>query len=1008
MQGTWLRRGGAALARGSALAALAWSLPAAPALAQDGAGAELAENEEAIIVTGTRIQRSGGFNEPTPSTVFGSEQIADLGIVNASSIMDLIPQNTAVISDAVAGITAGADVGASYANLRGLNPTAGTRTLTLVNTRRFIPTSDGGAVDLNLIPAAMIERVETVTGGASAAYGSDAVAGVVNILLDTDLEGLRAQVDYGQTFRGDGKGWHASLVYGAPVGERGHFVFGAEYEDQNGIGDCAKVRTWCAEGWDVYTNANNIQANGAPSGFDRPGTPGYGLPHYVWGPDSRQAFNEPRGVVRNRAPANPNARNFRFNEDGTGVVQFDQGLFVQSAQIGPRMGGDGASTYDDSDIQTPQKRWIGYFYGEYELADWVEASAELTYANRRASYSGVTAGPRSTFFINPDNPYIPADLAVRLAGTQFSLGKDMDAQVPNFNQVDAEVLRGVLGLSGDFAKDWHWNVYYQYGSNNRHLFSRYSRVNTEFQYALDAVVGPNGQVTCRELTRPNPDPRAQGCSPMNLFGLDNLTREAINYAYRPVVEDFQFTQQVLAGSVNGTLLEGWAGPIGAAAGAEYRKEDGDVTHGNIPNYTDYAFTYGLDYGGSIEVIEAFGELNLPVLRDSPIGELLEFNGAIRWTQNKAHNAHTDERKSSEAVSYKLSGIYDIGAGVRLRGSYSRDIRAPGFRELFERNVPSEEGTTLGAVDSPFRGDTRGLDEATPILNGGSFALEPEKADTITAGLVFRPDFIPGLRVSVDWYQIELQDAVSILGAQAIVDYCAGPLELFCDRLTIVPVNPAVVPGRPGDGGITFIDARRVNLGSVDVRGFDIELDYRLALADISSTLGNGSLGLRLLANNQYDQVVRANENDPGRDYAGQTGPVQVGGNLNPTPDWLFNGFLSYDNGGFNTTLSVRRINSGIYDVRRTGPEDEGYDPHLPDSISTNRVEGRTYFGLAMSYEMPVGNSSVELFGAIENLFDEDPAIAPGGGGGGGSNYPTNPVYFDTFGSRFRAGVRVNY
>lgn len=1007
MEGTWLRRGGAVLARGSALAALAWSLQAAPALAQDPAGTGLAE-DEAIIVTGTRIQREGRFNEPTPSTVFGEEQIADLGIVNASDIVELIPQNTAVVSDAVAGITAGADVGASYANLRGLNPTLGTRTLTLVNTRRFIPTSDGGAVDLNLIPAAIIERVETVTGGGSAAYGSDAVAGVVNILLDTDMEGLKGQIDYGQTFRGDGEGWHASLAYGAAVGDRGHFVFGAEYEDKQGIGDCSEVRTWCAEGWDVYTNANNITSTGAASGFNIPGSPGYGQPNYVWGPNSKQAFNEPRGVVRNRAPAAPAARNQRFNEAGNGIVQFDQGQYVQSAQIGPRMGGDGASTYDDSDIQTPQERWIGYLYGEYELADWVEVTGELTYANRRASYSGVTAGPRSTFFINPDNPYIPASLRTLLAGTQFSLGKDIDGQVPNFNEVDAEVFRGVLGLSGQFAENWNWNAYYQYGHNDRHLFSQYSRVNTEFQYALDAVALPNGTVTCRELTRANPNPRAQGCSPMNLFGVDNLSEAAIRYAYRPVVEDFVFDQHVAAASIDGTIVEGWAGPIGAAAGAEYRKENGNVTHGNIPNYTDYAFTYGLDYGGSIEVIEAFGELNLPLLRDSPIGELLEVNGAVRWTQNKAANAYTGEEKSSEAVSYKLSGVYEIGAGVRLRGSYSRDIRAPGFRELFERNVPSEEGTTLGIVDNPARA-TIGNDDATPILNGGSFALEPEQADTITAGVVFRPDFISGLRLSVDWYQIELQDAVSILGAQTIVDFC-GNYQLFCDRITSVAIT-GVTPGRPGDGGIVFIDARRVNLGEVTVRGFDIELDYRLALSDVSSGLGGGVLGFRLLANNQYDQLVDAAPNVPVIDYAGQTGPVQLGGNLNPTPDWMFNGFLSYDNGGFNTTLSVRRINSGIYDVRRIGPDDPDYAPTLANSISNNHVEGRTYFGLAMSYEIPVGSGgdqSVEIFGAVENLFDEKPAIAPGGGGGGGSNYPTNPVYFDTFGSRFRAGVRFTY
>ena len=195
------------------------------------------------------------------------------------------------------------------------------------------------------------------------------------------------------------------------------------------------------------------------------------------------------------------------------------------------------------------------------------------------------------------------------------------------------------------------------------------------------------------------------------------------------------------------------------------------------------------------MIEAFGELNLPVLRDSPIGELLELNGAVRWTQNKAANAYTGEKKSSEAVSYKLSGIYEIGAGVRLRGSRSRDIRAPGFRELFERNVPSEEGTTLGIVDNPATDATVGNDDATPILNGGSFALDPEKADTTTAGVVFRPDFIRGLRVV----------------GRLVPDRAAGrgehprraddrrllrrEYELFCDRITTIadhrPSRPAV-------------------------------------------------------------------------------------------------------------------------------------------------------------------------------------------------------------------------
>jgi iron complex outermembrane receptor protein len=997
----------ATLRNSAATVALACALAALPVGAQEDLPEE---RSDAIVVTGTRIERSGGFNEPTPSTVFGGEQIADLGIVSAGDIVELMPQNTAFVSDAVAGITAGADVGASYANLRGLNPSLGTRTLTLVNTRRFVPTSDGGAVDLNLIPTAMIERVETVTGGASAAYGSDAVAGVVNVILARNLEGLRAQADYGQTFRGDGEGWHGSLVYGTRVGDRGHLVIGGEYEKREGIGDCFEVRLWCAEGWDVYVNANTILPDGTISGHDLPGTPGYGLPNYIIGPGSRQAYNDPRGVVRNRPPAPLEARNWRFTDDGTGIVQFDPGQFVNSTTFGPRMGGDGASTYDDSDIQTPLDRWVGYLYGEYEVLDGVTASAELTYANRKASNSGVTAGPRSTYFVHADNAFLPEELRVLLNGASFSLGKDVDDQIPAYNEAKAEVWRGVFALSGEIGGRWNWDAYYQYGRNERHQFSRYSRVNTEFQYALDAVVDPDtGDIVCRELLNSNPDPRAQGCVPMNLFGLDNLDQAAIDYAYRPVVEDFIYDQHVAAVSVNGTLFDGWAGPIGAAAGAEYRSEGGDVTHGDIPNYTDYAFTFGLDYGGEIEVIETFGELNVPVFRNLPIGELFELNGAVRWSKNTATNSYTSEKTSTEAVSWKVSGIYEIGGGLRLRGSRSRDIRAAGFRELFERNAPSEEGSTLGIVDNPDRAPNAN-DDATPILNGGSFALEPEKADTTTLGVVFRPDFVPGLRLSVDWYQIELKDAVSILSAQTIVDFCED-YSLFCDRITR-DADTGVAFGLPGDGGITFIDARRVNLGSVAIRGFDFELDYRLQLSDISQSLGDGRLGLRLLANHQYDQVVQPDPSVESRDFAGQTGPVLGGGNLSPTPDWMFTGFLTYDNGGFNATLSMRRINSGIYNIDRIGPDDPRYDPTLPDSINDNTVDGRTYFNLAMSYEIPLpggsGDRSVEIFGSIENLFDTDPPVAPGGGGGGGSNYPTNPVFFDTFGSRFRAGVRVSY
>ena len=968
-----------------------------------------AEADDAIVVTGTRIKRDG-FNEPTPATVIGGELMENLGQVNISEALSLIPQQSNFQSDAVSGITAGANVGASYANLRGLNPSNGTRTLTLVNSRRFIPTSDGGAIDLNVIPSAMIQRVETVTGGASAAYGSDAIAGVVNILLETRFEGIKAQVDYGETFRGDGGSIHASLIGGTSfAGGRGHITVGGEYQKNDGIGDCAKVREWCAESWDIFTNANNVLRGGGTSGYNIPGSPGYGLPHYVIGPDSKQANNDPRGVVRDRAPAAEAARNKRFTDDGMSVVDYDPGRFLNSFQFGSRQGGDGASTYDDSDIQTPLERWVGYLYGEYELTDNIQVQTELTYADRSASNTSYVVGPRSTFFVNNDNPFIPDDLRALLDGTDFSLGKDLDYILTSVNQADAQVFRGLLGFSGGLFGDWTWDAYYQYGQNSRHQERSNNRVNSAFQFALEVVDEgeftsgvPNGNYVCKELLRPDPSPIAEGCLPMNLFGLNQVDPDALAYVYRDVQEDFEYTQQVVSGAVQGTLFEGWgAGPISAAAGVDYRSEGGDVTHGDIPFYNDYAFTFGLDYSGDITVLEGFSELNVPVFADAAFGDLFELNGAVRYTRNHATNNDTDEEKTSEAVSWKISGIYDITDGIRLRGSRSRDIRAAGFRELFLRNVPTEEGSTSGIVENPWLPGTPPIgDDPTPILNGGSFALNPEKADTTTAGIVLQPSFIPGLRLSADWYQIEVKDAVSTLSGNRVVEFC-DQFDLFCDRITFAPGSDRM--------DITFIDARQVNLASLNLRGFDFEAAYTMRLADIDSGW-NGALNARLLVNRQYDFVVQASPDADPIDYAGQSGPVADGGDFNPSPPWILNAFLSYDNDNFNATLSWRHLSEGIYRVDRIGPEDEGYDPTLMNSISTNRVDAASYFGLAMSYRIPVGSSDnqyVELFGSITNIFDTKPPIAPGGGGGG-SNYPTNPVYFDTFGSRYRAGVRFRY
>ena len=224
----------------------------------------LASAQDEIIVTGSRVSREG-FDSPQPLTTIDSEQIENLGLVNVGDVVRTLPQNTPFFTETNVGI-GNFNVGSQLANLRGLNPFFGTRTLTLVDTRRVVPTTEGGAVDLTLIPSMLVARTEVVTGGASAQYGSDAIAGVVNVILDTDLDGFKAQVDYGQTAESDGGDTHASFAWGTAFAddERGHLIVGLEYQKQDRIGPCSYTRDWCAEGWGIANNGPaNSTANGA-------------------------------------------------------------------------------------------------------------------------------------------------------------------------------------------------------------------------------------------------------------------------------------------------------------------------------------------------------------------------------------------------------------------------------------------------------------------------------------------------------------------------------------------------------------------------------------------------------------------------------------------------------------------------------------------------------------------------------------------------------------------------
>jgi iron complex outermembrane receptor protein len=991
-----------ALALGLGMSAGALANPQASEGPAQTAAPDSSRELEEVHITGSRVKRAVGFDAPNPLTVVSAETIEQLGQINVAETLNVIPQNTAFQSDTNIGIVGTANIGSTFANLRGLNPFYGTRTLTLVDSRRFVPTSDGGAVDLNMIPSMLVSRIETITGGASAAYGSDAVAGVVNVILDKSLVGIKSHLDFGQTFLGEGRSTHAALAAGFKfAGERGHVLLGGEYQDNGEIGDCAAVRTWCAQGYDIFVNSG-IRARDSSgalvaSGYNVPGSPTYGQPNYVIGPGSSQAFNVAQGVFRDLNPTPASLRYKRFNDAGTALLDMDPGLYVSNISIGPRQGGDGDSTYEDSALRAPIERYSIFGHASFNLTESMQASLEASLGGRDVTVAQQLTGPRSTYFITADNAYLPASVvALFPPGGQASLGKDLDGDFRSVNSADAETLRVVAGLNGEVFSDWSWDAYYQYGKNTRDQTVSNTRVNSFFQYALDAVRAPNGEIVCRAVLQGNPD--AAGCVPMNLFGLHNLTPEAIGYAYRTTQENFEYEQNVVAASMNGDLFRGWgAGPIGAAIGAEYRTETGDVTHGDIPYYNQFAFTFGLDFGGDVDVLEGFAELNVPLLRDVPFARSLEVNGAVRKTRNSNEDAVTGESKDTNITSWKASAIWEPLTWMRLRSTRSRDIRAAGFRELYQKSVPTEPGSTSGRVNNPFNGNAV---DPTPILGGGDFALTPEVADTTTAGIVFSPGgFAEGLRLSADWYQIEIDDAITSTNGQQLVDFC-NQLGSFCDRITFASADRT---------DITFIKATQVNLSTFTSRGVDFEIDYVLPMERLFDGT-DGQVNLRLLAAWNYDLIITSAPGAPVRNFAGQSGPNGAFGDFNSSPKWLLNSLVTYARGGFSTTVNVRHVGPGKLSMLRIGPDDPNYSPTLLNSISDNTVDSATYVTLAMSYAIPWNgsDSGVEVFGVINNLFDKDPPIAPGGGGGGGSNYPTNPVYFDTLGATFRLGLRATF
>jgi len=937
------------------LLALGAALWTSPAHAQEGMTPQAAQNDvDSIIVTGSRVARSG-FNSPTPLTVVGQEQLrlnADNSVGDALNRLPAFrPQN----SSAVLGFTQ-ANTGSLLLDLRGLGAQ---RTLVLVDGRRSAPSTTQGTFDINLLPSNIISRAEVVTGGASAAYGSDAVAGVVNLILDTRLEGFRTEAKFGLSTHGDNEEYQFSAAYGSQIANgRGHFVIAGEYVDSAGMGDCFKYE-WCSpDGTSLYFSTNN------------PGGPGAnGLPGQTLG------FVHMANMTEAGLISSGPLRGTQFNADGSvSADPFQFGLNASPAAFF-MIGGSGRMLiHENLLLKAPFNRAAFFSNLDYDVTDSLTAFVQASYGRIHARAYGAQPFDNS-LVIRRDNAFLPAEIAERLDEegiTQFNMGRKTTEG--GLSQTDARRshFRITAGLRGPLGTGWDWDAYYQYGETSSIQSSTNNRINANFTRALDSVRNDDDVPVCRSsLTDPG-----NRCSPINPFGVGNFSDAALDYAFGTAQSSFNYNQHVFAGNVRGEPFGTWAGPISLAAGAEYRVDEAYGTADPISASSGFFTNNSAPIDGRISVMEGYLETVVPLASDMAFAHRLELNGAVRQTHYSRRSVQ-NPKTTVNATTWKVGAVWEPIDGIRFRGTRSRDIRAPNMVELFSR-LASTQTFVIDRLTNTNSGVT--------LPRRGNPALDPEKADTTSFGVVLAPDrswIGSTVSLSVDYFDIEVEGAIATLGGQTVVTRCFEGRTEYCGFIT----------RDPDTNLITRLENVNLNLDGLLVRGIDFEF---LFSTDFDAISAGGNLTFRALATHNIE-LTTIDSTGTRTNRAGMNGfPT---GEPSGVPSWTIDTSLTYSTGPLSLTVSTHTLTPGKFNVNLIGPEDAGYRPDLTNSINTNHLAGRTYVHLSGSYEM---SENFEVFGSINNVFNKAPALGPSAV----ASY--NPVLYDPTGRYFRIGLRGKF
>jgi iron complex outermembrane recepter protein len=984
-------------------------------------GATLAQDSQRIEITGSRI-RSVSADSPSPLQIISAQEIAASGAV---TLQDLLLKNPALGSLPTFSRTNSnfdnLNSGVAVIDLRNLGEE---RTLVLVNGKRFVSGVPGSSsVDLNSIPTDFIERIEILTGGSSSAYGSDAVAGVINFILKKDFEGLSIDASVGQSDRGDDKKQKVGITWGAnATGGKGNVMlhFGHSKQgvvfskDRSGLAiDNITDSALTGEVNDVFKYTTPFFSSFAPQGRVF-----YAIPN----PDFGQP-DEPQFLARNRT----------FDRNGNIIPANTNGA-----------GGATPTGFNRQEFRTiaiPTNRYTFAGKGEFELAENHRAYLEGTYVTTKTNaklepfpldsadgtsglYPASGVGP-AEFNVNGTiraNPLIPAGLLALMSDTDgdglrdYSFTRRLSEVGNRGSSAQTDTFRIASGVKGTLF-NWDYDVYGIYGSNRRSQTSGGQYNVNNFRQAMEAIpdvddVDGDGDVTeaiCRDAQA-----RAQGCVPANVFGFDTLTPEAVAWIIAPATLRTKVEQRVVGATASGEPLKLWAGPLGMAVGVEYRKE-------SSISEPDALYQRGLNGSnaipiteGSFSVKEAFVEGKLPLLKDAPFAQSLALSGALRSSKYTTVGS---------TFSWNAGVEWALNRSVKMRVTRALSTRAPNIAELFQpptQDFPAVVDPCVGVTATST--DSRSIAcRAAPGVNAniaanGSFtlnqadlqgtsgfdrgnpALQEEKGRSTTLGMVFTPSGIPLLNnttFTADYFKIDVSDAIVATPRQFLLSQCYGGDASFCQFVTR---RPAAV-GANSAGSLDRVDTAVSNSGGIKTEGLDLT----------GSWMGQAGPG-RLTARVSYTFTKKGeliplpgSAPDP---FAGEVGSPKHKATLGLGYNWggwSVNTLFSYLGKQYLDDQWVTQLCTVALDVDGNCPGDAFA---RPKSVS---IGAKTYADMQVSYTV----GKLQYYLGIDNLFDTknkacDTNALIGGENGGCSTGTGTFAGDDPIGRRYYVGLRASF